>query len=73
MIQRTNEHEHFWRLWTVQLSAVSAALSTAVGASVLADLPKEVSVGLAIAVIVVNALTAYVRTVRQAKLSSEKV
>ena len=65
---KTPDHQHYWKLWTVQLNAVSAALSTAVGAAVLADLPKEVSVGIAATLLVVNAAAMYVRTIQQSKL-----
>lgn len=68
MAPRTSDHQHFWKLWTVQLNAVSAGLSTMVGAAVLADLPEWVSVGLAAVLLVVNGLAMYTRTITQAKL-----
>lgn len=71
MVNRTSDHEHFWKLWTVQLSAIGAGLSTMVGAAVLADLPKWVSLTLASLLLIVNGLTAYLRTVKQAKLVAE--
>lgn len=67
-MSRTSDHQYFWKLWTVQLNAVSAGLSTAVGAAVLSDLPKWVSVSLAVALLIANALAMYTRTLTQSKL-----
>lgn len=68
---KTGDHKYFWRLWTVQLNAISGALATAVGASVLSDMPKWVSVSIAGATLVVNALSMYVRTIVQSGLLEE--
>lgn len=67
-MQRTSDHQYFWKLWTVQLNAISAGLSTMVGASVLANLPEWVSVSLAAALLIVNGLAMYTRTITQSKL-----
>lgn len=72
MVTRTEDHKHYWKLWTVQLNAVSAALATTVGVAAMADMPKPVVVGVAGAILIVNALSAYVRTIVQANLEEQK-
>lgn len=68
MVTRTSDHKYFWKLWSVQLSALSAGLATTVGAAALADMPKAVVVIIAGAILVVNFLQAYTRTILQSGL-----
>lgn len=68
MVTRTTDHKYFWRLWSVQLSALSAGLATTVGVAAMANMPKPVVVSIAGAILVVNFLQAYTRTVVQSGL-----
>lgn len=68
MVTRTSDHKYFWKLWSVQLSALSAGLATTVGVAAMADMPKPVVVSIAGAILVVNFLQAYTRTILQSGL-----